>query len=94
VYDIPMENIPANNNEDPLLVDLGQILFGEILGSLYKFASEYTWKDRISNAEQTVKECDWTDLLLKIFEYGNKYVLSKFQYRIRIHSDSPWILMS
>jgi hypothetical protein len=29
MYDIPMDNVAANNNEDPLLVDLGQILFGD-----------------------------------------------------------------
>jgi hypothetical protein len=58
--------------------------FGEILRNISKFASNYAQKDFISKAEQIAKEYEWTGLLVKMLQYGNRSVLSNLQYRIRL----------
>ena len=60
-------------------------LFGEILERFSKFASKHLSKDCISKEEQTVQECDWTDLLIQILQFGNIFALSRFQYRIKMN---------
>lgn len=59
-------------------------LFGEILENIFKFNSKYRQRDCISKEVQTVKECEWIDLLIKILQFGNTFALSRFQYRIKM----------
>ena len=46
-----------------------------------------TFKARLkslNSAEQVVLECEWTDYLQRIVDFGNKVVLRNFHYRLEM----------
>ena len=57
--------------------------FKNILDKLLIFQSNYI-PSQTSDVELIMKEYEWTDLLMEIVEFGNKYVLGSSQYRIRM----------
>jgi hypothetical protein len=61
--------------------------FVEILKDLSVFRSNYQHKDHLTDSEVIAKECQWTDLLIKILKYGNEYQLLSFQYRVVMEED-------
>jgi hypothetical protein len=62
-------------------------VFAEILGGLSMFRSKHQHKDLLIDSEVIMKECQWTNLLIKIVRYGNEYSLTSFQYRIVMAED-------
>jgi hypothetical protein len=59
-------------------------IFRDIVNAMLDFQSKYIFQGSISEAEQIAKDCKWTDILTKIVEYGNKHVLSSYEYRIEM----------
>ncbi len=59
-------------------------LFQDILDAMVDFQSKYTIQGSISEAKQIAKDCEWTNILMEIVEYGNEHVLSSHKYRIEM----------
>ena len=38
----------------------------------------------LTSAEQVVLECEWTDYLQRIVDFGNKAILRNFRYRLEM----------
>jgi hypothetical protein len=51
-----------------------------------KFRSDHLLHSHISEGERILLEIEWTDILVKILEYGNDHVLLSHKYRIEMEN--------
>jgi hypothetical protein len=51
----------------------------DILSGSFKFTLK-----NLSSAEQVVIECEWTDYLQRIVDFGNTAILRNFHYRLEM----------
>ena len=61
--------------------------FQDIIAKLLEFRSHYNSQGNISDVEQILRECEWTDILVKLLEYGNSHVLLSHKYRVEIEDE-------
>lgn len=75
------ENICLIKNKESV-----RSLFQNMIDNLLKFQSNHLFQGHTSEVEQIITEYEWIDMLMEIVEYGNKYVLSSYEYRIKMEA--------
>jgi hypothetical protein len=62
--------------------------FEDIVSEFHNFHNTYKSQIQISDVHLIVKESKWTELLMKMLEYGNSHALSNFAFRLEME-DRP-----
>lgn len=56
--------------------------FQNIVDDLLKFQTNHVFQAHTSDVELILRQCEWTDILMRILEYGNTHILLSHKYRI------------